>query len=123
MKKETMEKIVNTAVETMCSGLTRHIDRINVNFDTAKSMGLAGSLSNIIVYQDCRFSGYKEDIIITYTDYDNSLNLYVTMHNAADRVVLGYRYCFCVRMNGKNQIEIACELCQALAMLKQDIKY
>lgn len=122
MNTNTLKKMVLTAMETMLSGLTRtDVCKVKVEFD-GNDYGYARSIDNVIAYQDLRKWGYKEEIICAYADYSNSIDIYTTKHND-NGLCLGYAYKFCIRMNKKTQIEIACELCQALAMAQRDCKY
>lgn len=127
MKRETVEKIVNTAMVTMLPGLTESIESVCVDFDTAHKNGLAHSLSDIIKYQDCRYVGYKEDVIVRYFEHPfnhkyDSVDIYRTMHSKDDKKVLGYVYWGQVSLR-LNQIDFTCELCQQLSTIIQQLKY
>lgn len=124
MKKETLVKLVTIAIDNMLPITYSHgCDKVSVNFDTAVKYGLAASVSNCIKYVDMQSLGYKEDLIISYTDYDDAINIWTTFHNKEHNAVLGYAYKLCVRLKGRTQIEIACELCSALGMARQMCKY
>lgn len=122
MKRETLEKIVVSALYNMSFGMTERVDKVNVPFEIAFENGLISQLSNIIRYQDCRFSGFKEDVIITYTESDNAINIFTTKHDSEDKAI-GYIYKSCVLLTGKNQIDVSCELCLRLAQCNHDLKY
>ena len=113
MKKETLTKIVETVVNTM---FTNHhkISKISVETNCTT---LAKSIDNCYSYIDLVDSGYKEDIILSHTDYNNAINIWITSRK--DGKVRGYSYRLSIKTENKNQIEITAELTQTLYMTTQ----
>ena len=117
MKKETLTKIVETVVDTMFTNHHR-LGKISVVSDC---IAIVKSIDNCYSYVNLVDSGYKEDIILSHTDYDNAINIWIT--SSKDGKVRGYSYNLSVRTEKKNQIEITAELMQALYMTMIRCKY
>ncbi len=121
MKKDLITKIVNTVCYTMFT-YSESVDSVSVDNTIATKYALASQVSNCFRYVDLAKIGYKEDIIIAYTEYDNAVNIWVTQHSE-DNKCIGYKYGSCVYTDKKNQIEVTAELMQALYMTLNNCKY
>lgn len=113
MKKDLMKKIVDTVCNTMFIS-SHNVEKVYVDLEHASKCGLAASISDCFKYVETTRSGHSEDIVISYTEYDNAINIYTTVHR--DGICKGYSYKYCVRTEKKNQIEVTAELCMALIM-------
>ncbi len=113
MKKDLMKKIVDTVCDTMFTS-THDVEKVCVDFERASKCGLAASISNCFKYVEMRRSGDSEDIVISYSEYANAINIYTTSHH--DGICKGYSYKYCVSTEKKNQIEVTAELCMVLHM-------
>lgn len=123
MKIELMGKIVDTVSATMFTAY-HSCAKVAVDFDIAVKNGLASSVSEVFKYVELTAdSRYKDDLIISYTAYDNSINLWKTVHSVLNNNVLGYKYITCIRTDRKNQIEVTAELMQCIYMALNDCKY
>lgn len=110
MKKETIEKIVITVL-CHTTGQIEHIDSVYTS--NYCSQGVR-KVDNVIAYLNLRHYAYcKEDIIISWTDYDKSINIWITIHDD-DNGVIGYQYLYSVTTENKNQLDITCELMQTV---------
>lgn len=122
MKQELITKIVDTVSATMFYKYHK-CGKVAVDFDIAIKHGLAASVSNVFNYVELMETGYKEDLIISFTAYDNAVNLWRTVHSNITGKVNGYKYITCVTTNKKNQIEVTAELMQCIYMALNECKY
>ena len=116
-----MAKIVNTVCETMFTRF-HGVSKVGIDFETAHKNGLASSISDCFNYVELIENGYKEDIIISYTEYDNGINVWTTLHNKENKMK-GYSYKFCIKCEKKNQIEVTAELMLSLYAALNMCKY
>lgn len=122
MKKDLIKKIVDTAASTTFWKI-HNCAKVAVDFDIAVKYGLSASVSNVFTYIELRETGYKEDLIISFTEYDNAINLWRTVHSKTDGKTLGYKYITYVTTGKKNQIEVTAELMNCIFMARNECKY
>lgn len=123
MKIELMQKIVDTVSSTMFTEY-HSCAKVAVDFDIAVKNGLAASVSEVFKYVELsKDSRYKDDLIISFTAYDNSINLWKTVRSVLNNNILGYRYITCIGTDRKNRIEVTAELMQCIYMALNECKY
>ena len=120
MNMITIKKIVNTVCDTMFTYF-HGVCEVRVDFDRAHKLGLAASISNCLEYIETKRTGAKNDILISFSDYDNAINIYTTSFDDNGKCK-GYRYLTCIHTDKKNQIEITAELCMQLQFAHNTVK-